>query len=182
MKAESRAVIDRLLSVLQREGWNVARKNAGQLSLHDDFRLRYRALPKDFLYFLATVELCVAPKGVMWFLTEAEYNRARDTPLAWDFCEQLSLEVLEQCSAIDEMTDVKDFWNAHLPILLADRGEYVYLAIGVQPENFGQIIKGFEPEFEESASQVCGSFTDFCQLYTEVLEGKAPARELHDFV
>lgn len=182
MNTESSAVIERLLSVLQNEGWKVVRRRPEQLSLNNEFRLRYPTLPDDFLYFLTTVEVCEAPKGVIWFLTEAEYNRKRDNPVAWDHYEQLTLEALREGGYTDEIEYVQDFWNAYVPILLADRGEYIYLAIGVQPENFGRIVKGIEPEFAESASQISTSFTDFCQRYTEVLEGKAPLEEFHDFV
>ena len=121
--------IDTLLKVLQSKGWYVLCKEMKQPYLNDDFRVRYPGIPEDFAYFLATVDLCSDSTGGMWFLTEPEYNRQRDRPLAWDFCERLVIDALEQDGHSEEVSSVKDFWDAWLPILLSARAEYVYLAL-----------------------------------------------------
>jgi hypothetical protein len=56
---------------------------------------------------------------------------------------------------------VIDFWNHHLPI--AVRNDYQYFALNVSiGDNFGSIVSGYEPEFEEPET-VASSFQEFLE-------------------
>lgn len=84
-----------------------------------------------------------APDDAVWFLSLADYDDQTDDAFAWNAFETLSLEAAAtECEA----ARVREFWSAHVPILLGVRGHYAYLAVRAD----GAVVHGEEPEFEES--------------------------------
>lgn len=174
--------IDRLIGALERKHWKVSHTQNKKVSFGIDLRSRYKVIPEDFLLFLSRVESCVDPTGKIWFLTKDDYNEKLNKPLAWNFCESLSLEAAKADNNLDEEVRVKRFWSHFLPIALSAKAEFVYLAIGVHPSTFGQIVYGIEPEFEESAEVICKSFSQLCNQYADMCDGKLHSYELEDFM
>lgn len=54
--------------------------------------------------------------------------------------------------------EVTDFWDTHFPIYLCTDPEYYYYAIDIED---GSVITSTEPDFEERAKRVAGSFPEF---------------------
>ena len=59
----------------------------------------------------------------------------------------------------DFISEITDFWNNHLPIIMSVGNGYEYYAIEIDS---GVIVFGFEPEFEE-AETVADTFEEFLE-------------------
>jgi len=72
----------------------------------------------------------------------------------------------------EDAKEIIEFWNQHIPILLSCRKFYCYFAISLLSENYGQIIFGSEPEFEEPEF-VANDFLEFMtKLTSKTLDKK----------
>jgi len=182
MEYELRAPIKRLINALERKHWKVSLKPDRNVDIGFSLRSRFAVLPEDFLFFLSMVELCEDSTKSIWFLTDNDYSLRKERSLAWNFFETLSLEACLNGYFLEGVSSVTRFWSRFLPIALSARAEYAYLAIGIHPGNFGQIIYGFEPEFEESAHVICTSFSQLCEHYADMVEGKQHFIELEEFI
>ena len=140
---------DRVL--IQKTGQNNA--------LHGAFLERYPNLPNDYKSFLNEFVLVANKEDTTWFLSVTDFNdEALEEGFAWNEFELQSLTVFEG----DEVSQavVREFWDAHLPIVLSVKGGYSFFAIGVAEVNFGKIYFGEEPEYEDVVF-VADSFTKF---------------------
>lgn len=91
-----------------------------------------------------------------WLLTATHYAGETNLAFAWNEWERLTLE-----SAGRDLvwaTQIRRFWDAHMPIALTVDDGYGYYAL---LEN-GKVVVGREPEFEDTSS--------FANSYEEFLE------------
>jgi len=132
---------------------------------------RYPNLPKDYLDFLADLDYAETKDEKSWFNTIGDFNGTTDSGFRWN---EFELMVLEDYT--DE-TDANakiiiDFWNNHIPILMSCKNYYCYFAICLAPANYGKIVYGNEPEFEE-IEIVATDFHEFIvMLTTKTLDKK----------
>lgn len=84
------------------------------------------------------------------YAAESEYD------FKWNEFEEMSLEAAQG----DEewQSEIEEWWRDKLPIIISVRDGYSYYAIDTG--NGGEIINGFEPEFEE-ATVVADNYDDF---------------------
>ncbi len=74
--------------------------------------------------------------------------------------EELSLEVAEGDDEWKE--EIKRWWDKKLPIIISVRDGYSFFAIDLE-NDCGNIVKGEEPEFEETEI-VASSFYEFLDM------------------
>ncbi len=137
------------------------------------FRARYPRLPEEYLDFLGHVEVCGDAAQNAWFLCETDYNAdgRDDTSFRWNEWERIGLEAAEGDAEMIE--DIRRLWNLHLPIMSAVHSDYAYLAISLDPANYGAIVYGYAPEFEATPTRVCGSFDEFLGVFRRYVLGEA---------
>ena len=155
-------------------GWNI-KKRDGDMALPEEIAKRYdlptARMPsggrpsvqhgccanrenalESWLEFIRQFSLCANKEFTKWFITFEDFG---EEGFRWNEFEQISLE------AADDDTEwrkqVTDFWDKHLPVFMSVEGEYEYYAVNVES---GQVVFGFEPEFEEPET-AADSFEDF---------------------
>ena len=116
---------------------------------------------------------------MVWFLCEDDYNQTTDSAFRWNEFEVQSLEA----AGTDEhlKSRIVKFWDQHLPIALSVKSQYAFLCIVLTPQDFGAIVCGHEPEYED-VEKVCGSFRGLTALISATLKGKLESHVLKDFV
>lgn len=119
-----------------------------------DLLKRYNNIPVEYLNFLKLFEQITNQEESSWFNSIEDFNGESDTGFEWNEFELQSLDALADDE--DEVENIKSFWNNHIPILMSVT-EYEYLAICLEPDKYGEIIHGVEPEFEET-TKVCDNF------------------------
>ena len=94
-----------------------------------------------------------------WFLCaeDFEVNVNSDEGFQWNEWEIIGLRSAEDDEKWE--TEIRKFWDVHLPIVMSVKGFYSYYAIDVRD---GSIVYGEEPEFEECKT-VAASFEDFME-------------------
>ena len=95
-----------------------------------------------------------------WFLCQNEYNNISDLAFKWNEFEKLSLEVAEDDKELKK--DIKQWWDKKLPIIISVKDGYTFFAIDLE-NNSGEIVRGEEPEFEET-KVVANSFFEFLDM------------------
>ncbi|RVW08411.1 hypothetical protein EGT67_15895 [Prescottella agglutinans] len=108
-----------------------------------------------------------SPDDAVWFLALDDYTDSADAAFAWNEFETLGREA---AVSDDDAAAVAEFWRRHCPILCSVRGDYSYLAIGVD----GAIVHGVEPEFEAT--------TAVADSLDALLEAVARGSDLHPVV
>ena len=68
------------------------------------------------------------------------------------------------------IAEIRAFWDCHFPILFSVHSGYAYHAVCTDPDKFGQIVKGYEPVFEE-VLPVADSFQSFIATFTHATRG-----------
>ncbi|WP_430335244.1 hypothetical protein [Rhodococcus sp. ACT016] len=86
-----------------------------------------------------------SPDDAVWFLSLGDYTDSPDSAFAWNEFETISRD---SAMSDDDEVAVSEFWRRHCPILYSVRGEYSYLAVGLD----GEIVHGAEPEFESTTA------------------------------
>ncbi|WP_454880783.1 SMI1/KNR4 family protein [Sphingobacterium detergens] len=125
---------------------------------------RYGNLPKDYLIFLTDLENCVAKDEKSWFNTIGDFNGTTENGFRWNEFELMILEDYED-ETDEDAKEIIDFWNKHIPILMSCRNFYCYFAISLHSDNYGQIVYGNEPIFEETEF-VADNFLEFMDKLT----------------
>jgi len=165
-----------LMIALMTRGWSFQQKPPSPLVLSDEIRGRYPRIPEGYEQFLWLVASAVNPHGEAWFLCEAEYNGKSDCVWPWDECERQSLEAAGKDAALVE--HIRAFWDQHLPIAFSVKGEYAYLALKVSSDDFGSVVYGHEPEYED-AERICGSFGELTRMIVDLVN-RGPGKEYQD--
>src|SRR5215470_4959968 len=162
---------------LVRRRWRLEQKSPEQpLTLSAEIQRRYPQLPEEYETFLNLFASAVSPDGKAWFLCEGEYNGNSDCVWPWNECERQSLEAGGKDAALAE--SIRAFWDEHLPIAFSVKGEYAYLALTVSPEDFGSVVYGHEPEYEDGEI-ICGSFGELTGLMVQFLR-RGPGQQYQD--
>ncbi|QIF02690.1 SMI1/KNR4 family protein [Roseimicrobium sp. ORNL1] len=120
-------------------------------------RSRYPWLPPDYIDFVTGLDECVSSDETRWILAPADFDLHEHHAWQHDAWETLSVE----SAAGDEqlVAQIREFWDAHIPISLGVGDGYSFYAIRVGDRS-GVVVTGREPEFEDIA-EVALSFTQF---------------------
>jgi hypothetical protein len=158
-------------AALKRLGWQV-RLSKERRPLPEPIVRRYPTIPAEVASFLERLEVCASGDETSWFLTADDYARGSSEGFGWDELERMEIEGAPP----EEIAASKAFWDAHLPILLAVRGEYAYLAVVVDSasESYGSVVRGEEIEFRYTTT-ISQSFEAFLAKVASSRPGSAPA-------
>lgn len=137
--------------------------------LSDEITRRYKTIPKSYLDFLNQFMVIANRQDNFWFNSIEIFNNESNQVFKWNDFELQSLEAFEDDK--DEQINIKDFWDQNLPIAFSVIGEYQYLAICLNEDNYGEIVYGVEPEFEES-EKVCDNFDQLSDLFADPSKSK----------
>jgi len=170
--------LEAFLALLRSVGWNVVLRNEGELDLGQEFNARYRDIPEEYLEFLKRVALCTNSAANVWFLGEGDYNGTAGHEFAWNEFEMMSLEGEELDK--NSLDKIRKFWREHFPFMLCVHSDYAFLALCVSGSNYGAVVAGYAPEFEE-AFTVCDSFGEFITLFSMTLKKEADHPDLNYF-
>ncbi|OOM06316.1 SMI1/KNR4 family protein [Clostridium saccharobutylicum] len=140
--------------------WNVIDKTGHSLMLKDEILSRYKEIPNEYLEFLKIVKQLISPNEKTWFICENEYNNEFDIAFRWNEFEALSLEIAKDDA--EWKMEIISWWDNHLPIVMSVDGVYSFYAIDLYNEK-GSIVKGYEPEFEET-EKVANNIEEFFDL------------------
>ena len=147
---------------LQKQGWTVEAQAETAFLLLPVIAARYPRLPDSLVDFLSGLSLCADVTKTTWFLCQRDYDGRGDSAFRWDEWEQLSLSAANGQPEL--VTEIRSFWDTHFPFMFSVRSGYAYHAVCTSEDEFGKIVKGCEPEFEE-VSQVAGSFDEFLSMF-----------------
>lgn len=140
--------------------WSVKLNEDKNLNLNAEFTERYSNFNDEYSEFLKCFTEVISNDEKTWFLCQNEYNNMSDMAFKWNEFEELSLEVAED----DEewKKDIKQWWDKKVPIIMSVRDGYTFFAIDLE-NNSGEIVRGEEPEFEET-EVVANSFFEFLDM------------------
>lgn len=132
---------------LDTHGWNVVLKESEELELDSSFRKRYKGIVKEYEEFLKRFKSVISKDETTWFLCSGEYMNQSDLAFKWNEFELQSLEAAED----DEewKCAIVQWWDGKLPIIMSVKGGYSFYAIDLK-DNYGAIVRGEEPEYEET--------------------------------
>ena len=145
------------------DGWNIS-KNKNNINFPDIILKRYYKIKKlnSFMTFLGMISNCSTADDYSWFLCISDYNKENlVNEFSWNVFEKISIDA---AANFEERKAITDWWNDHFPIFMSVKDEYSFFAIDLV-DNFGYIVQGFEPEFE-NVVYVAKSFEEFLYLIT----------------
>lgn len=151
---------DVTLNMLRRDGWKIEESTDPMFELPGHLRERYPSLPSDLCDFLAGLESCRDSTETRWFLCKPDFYGNSGSAFRWNEFELQSLEAAGRDA--QERSRIDIFWMTHFPFFLSVAGEYAFFACRLEPEEYGEIVHGREPEYEE-ATVVAPSFESFLQ-------------------
>ncbi len=151
-----------IIKELRQQGWIVVERPPRTLRLPREIAAKHPNLPNDLSEFLSGLDSCVNATQTAWFLCEADYAGTSGSAFRWNEWEQMSLAAADGDSKL--ITEIRMFWDAHLPISISVDDGYAYHAVRTTANEFGQIVEGREPLFEE-ASVVAESFAAFMSTF-----------------
>ena len=97
-------------------------------------------------------------KENIWFLTVENFYPKSEDEWRYNEFELISLDTADEDE--DFISEITNFWNNHIPIIMSVGNGYEYYAIELDS---GNIVSGFEPEFEE-AETIAESFDEFLEM------------------
>ncbi|MHC4830940.1 MAG: hypothetical protein ACYTFT_11410 [Planctomycetota bacterium] len=152
---------------LRDAGWNAKEMCPSPAPLQS-LRNRY-PWAEDFTWAFGMAAVLAAPDQKSWILTRLDYSGGGDSAFSWDEIERQSLAATG--SDPGWASEVREFWDNHIPIALSVRDGYAYLAIARD----GSIVRGEEPEFEET-THIAESYEQFLKLIEQRDERLGPWR------
>jgi hypothetical protein len=164
-----------VLAALQKRGWRVElRPEAGTL-LAPHQLVRYPSLPADLVSFLSSLETCCNRGEDIWVLTSAEYGGSNSGAFRWNELEMMGLESAAEDGDDERAAEVRKFWDAHFPFMLAVHSDYDYLAVQVGDGEFnrGSVVHGTGSDFEEP-SLIAPSFQRFLEMFRDAADSADP--------
>jgi len=138
----------------RKNNWKIVKQTK---SLPQEILDRYGNIPKAWLDFIEGYGSIMNSEENIWFLTAESYYPKSEDEWRYNEFELISLDAADGDD--DFISEITDFWNNHLPIIMSVVNGYEYYAIEIDS---GVIVSGFEPEFEE-AETVAGSFDEFLE-------------------
>lgn len=154
--------VNSLARTLSHSGWSVI-QNPGERreSLPIHIAARYPIIPASLTLLLSSFQAIVSPDEKSWFLCCPDYNESGQSAYRWNEWEILALEATG--SDRKWQTEIKRFWDSHLPFFLSVGQGYAFFAIRLSD---GAVVMGREPEFEET-TEIAKSFDDFLRHFFE---------------
>ena len=140
--------IKEILNKLKKKGWNIQVAETNEFSLPKELGERYPDIPSELKDFLSGLKKCVHPDETVWFLCQDDYWGTSNSAFKWNEWELLSLDAADGDE--DFISDIKSFWDYHFPFYYSIHSGYQFIAVSLKQENYGSIVLGFEPEFEEA--------------------------------
>ena len=135
------------ISRLREIGWTVKEKNGHAFRLPAVIMSRYPKLPLSLVDFLSGLVICADNSKTSWFLCQSDYDGTSNSAFRWDEWEQLSLKAAY--GDVKWIKETRVFWDCHFPFLFSVHSGYAFRAICITGDQFGQVVEGHEPEFEE---------------------------------
>lgn len=161
-----------LLTELRKRGWTIEESEHSLALLPAPIRPRYPTVPSAVEEFLRSLDVCHNAAEDAWMLTPAEFRKTDAEGFRWNEYELMALETAE--GEPDRQSEVRAFWDDHLPIMMAVHSDYDYLAVRLAEPNVGSIVHGFAPEWE-NPSLVSHSFEEFLARFSEEAASREPA-------
>jgi len=111
---------------------------------------RYPKLQESLTEFLSGLESCVSPSETEWFLCQSDYEGRSGAAFRWNEWEELGIQAARDSRDAKWEQQIRGFWDKYFPFMLSvANGCYSYTAVCVAPTDFGRIVQGHEPQFEE---------------------------------
>ena len=161
-----------LLNELRKREWTIEESEHSLALLPDHIKARYPAVPPAVEKFLGSLDVCHNAAEDAWMLTPAEFRKTDTEGFRWNEYELMALDAAE--GEPDRESEVRAFWDEHLPIMMAVHSDYDYLAVRLAQPNLGSIVHGFAPEWD-NPSLVARSFQEFLARFTEEAAAPEPA-------
>jgi len=136
------------IAQLMTQGWTVVHQSNVDFVLPKRLQERYRHLPSEVTCVLSGLKQCVAPDEQAWLLCLPDFAGESDSAFRWNEWELLSLESADGDKEL--VSEIRAFWDVHLPFYFSVRDGYEYAAICLAADHFGQVVSGVEPEFEDA--------------------------------
>jgi hypothetical protein len=133
--------------------------------------VRLGPLPPSYRTFLSEVSVATSADGGVWFLCEDDYRRRDENGFGWDAIEDMALQ---HAAVEDERQRIVDFWDCHLPIMMAPGGDHDFLAIALGDER-GAVVHGRAPDWED-VTLVADSLEGWLSMLTRSLRDPLSAR------
>jgi hypothetical protein len=155
------------IAVLRACGWNVEESPDGVFHLPPAIADRYPRIPEQLTTFLGGLRVCEDAHGAAWFLCQADYEGASQSAFRWNEWEEISLKAAMDGKDVNWAAKIRAFWTGHFPFMLSVAGGYGYVAVRVGPDDFGRIVRGQAPEFEE-VEIIADSFDQFLREFLQL--------------
>lgn len=139
----------------KKNNWKITKQTK---DLPADILERYSNIPESWLSFIEGYESIMNGEEIIWFLTAENYYPKSEDEWRYNEFELISLDAADGDE--DFIAEIRNFWNNHIPIIMSVGNGYEYYAIELDS---GNIVSGFEPEFEE-AETVAESFDEFLEM------------------
>lgn len=153
------------INTLTNDGWNYISSKT-DISQEEIKNERLKKSPSDFKQFVSAFELLSNRSDTVWFTSLKDYElKDSQNSFVWNEFEMNSLEYAED---EDEKKEIISFWETTLPFLISVKDSYSYIAIIIEGKDFGKIVYGQEPIYEETVP-VCNSFREFLELFSAAI-------------
>ena len=139
----------------KKNNWKITKQTK---DLPADIIERYSNILESWLSFIEGYGSIMNGEENIWFLTAENYYPKSEDEWRYNEFELISLDAADGDE--DFISEVRNFWNNHIPIIMSVGNGYEYYAI---ESDSGNIVSGFEPEFEE-AETVAESFDEFLEM------------------
>ncbi|MCP4601337.1 MAG: SMI1/KNR4 family protein [Proteobacteria bacterium] len=159
---------EKFVDELVAAGWKLE-VEPSPLDLPKSILARYPALPEAINDFICSLKLLANPSETAWFLTGADFNGQSESAFAWDEFERLSVEAADGDPQL--LSEIHEFWDGHIPLMLSVKTGYSYFALRVRGQDSGCVVHGFEPEFEDAAAE-SDSFEGFLSILAQATKGE----------
>jgi len=147
-----------VIEQLRQNGWKVRHQLGSRFNFPPNILNRYPKLPSELVDFLSDLSVCTNADETSWFLCESDFSATGSSAFRWNEWELLSIKAAGGDAEV--IAEVAAFWDTHFPIMLSVHSGYAFHAVCTNEECFGQVVEGFEPEFED-ARPVANSFGEF---------------------
>ncbi|MGL4453330.1 MAG: SMI1/KNR4 family protein [Sarcina sp.] len=135
-----------LIEWAKKNGWKVEERGDREFQENRDLNFRFNGIPNQYYRFLEKISGMISPNEKTWFLCENEYNNNSKNAFNWNEFELISLEAAEE--DVEWKSEIISWWNKKFPIVMSVDNGYSFYAIDLS-NNKGNIVRGFEPEFED---------------------------------
>lgn len=159
-----------LLTALQTRQWIVYASRRNHSLFHRTSRVATPHCRPRSDRWVGMLAACHNAAEDIWFMTPSDYARETADSFRWNEIELMSLEAAANET---ERREIVSFWDRHFPFLLAVHSDYDYLALRLSPDQYGIVVHGYAPEFEET-SIVASSFADFLSAFERAASGASP--------